>query len=90
MGVGVLKKIITGGFLLLSGVVLYVGIKIAAAMAMPMVNGWSKSTGRFGAAVAEVDGGFALVISVLLGIVGCVFIISESLSSKKKDENIHE
>lgn len=82
-----MRRIIAGGFLLLSGVVLYVGVKIAAAIVMPNINGWSTPPGRFGTAIAEINGGFSLVISVLFSILGSVLIVLEIFKFRKYSSN---
>jgi hypothetical protein len=46
-----LKKIIAGGILLISGIILYLGIHIPAAIQASKLGGWSIPPGRLGTAL---------------------------------------
>ncbi|WP_172196602.1 hypothetical protein [Saccharibacillus qingshengii] len=67
--------LLIGGFLLLSGTLLYVGIHLAAAMSRSEVTSWSGgSFGRYMAAV-ELSGGLpGFWLAVLLGGAGLLIL----------------
>jgi hypothetical protein len=73
-----MKRVIAGGFILLSGIILYLGMHISASLFMPNINGWSTPPGRFGTALSESGGDSASVFAIILCILGFFIIIYES------------
>ncbi|SDT24294.1 hypothetical protein SAMN05444162_3531 [Paenibacillaceae bacterium GAS479] len=76
-----LKKVIAGGFILLSGVILYVGIHISTVPYLSNVGGWSTPPRRFGKALQETDGYMATIISIIMIISGIIILLYESYFS---------
>jgi hypothetical protein len=73
----IMMRVIAGGFILLSGIVLYLGIHISASLIMPNINGWSTPPGRFGTALRETGGYAANIFGIILCILGLFIIIYE-------------
>lgn len=69
-----MKKIITGGFLFISGIFLYTGIRIAAVLYMKELNGWSIPPGRYGTALEEIGGKQDIAVSLGLCLLGIVLM----------------
>jgi hypothetical protein len=72
-----MKRVIGGGFILLSGIILYLGMHISASLFMPNINGWSTPPGRFGTALSESGGHTATIFAILLCLLGFFIIIYE-------------
>ncbi|GEM_PF-3244972 len=70
-----MKKIIAGGLLLISGVILYVEIHVSAALYMSDIRGWNTPPGRFGTALIETGGSTPATLALFLGVAGVVFIL---------------
>lgn len=69
-----MKKILIGGFLFVSGVLLYIGIHISTVIFMTEVKGWSTPPGRFGTALEQVGGKAEFIVALLLCIIGIGFM----------------
>jgi hypothetical protein len=72
-----MKRVIAGGFIFISGIILYLGIHISASLFMTNVNGWSTPPGRFGTALRESGGYTANIFALILCILGFFIIIYE-------------
>jgi hypothetical protein len=82
-----MKKVIAGGFILLSGIILYIGIHISASLFLPILNGWSTPPGRFGTALRE-SGGFTVnIFAIILCVLGLLIIIYECYLREAIDRN---
>lgn len=71
------KRILAGGFILLSGVLLYLGVHLAAVMYLPHITGWSTPPGKYGTALRETGGYAANLISILFMIGGSLILLIE-------------
>jgi hypothetical protein len=74
-----LKQIIAGGIFLISGIILYLGIHIPAAIQASKLGGWTTPPGRLGTALSEMGGITATNNSVIMIIVGVILIVWGSL-----------
>ncbi|QYR21941.1 hypothetical protein KZ483_02575 [Paenibacillus sp. sptzw28] len=70
-----MKNIIAGGIFFISGIILYVGIRIAASLNMNNVNGWSDPPGKFGTSLREIEGVGAHRLAIILITSGFLMII---------------
>ncbi|GIP32786.1 hypothetical protein [Paenibacillus sp. J2TS4] len=75
-----MKKIWAGGILLFNGVILFLGIYIPAAIYASRLTGWTTPPGRLGTALGEMGGTIPFVCSILMMILGIIFILWESFS----------
>ncbi len=53
-----------GGFLFVSGILLYTGIRIAAVLYMKELTGWSTPPGRYGTALEQIGAKKDIVVSL--------------------------
>ncbi len=81
-----MKKIMIGGFLFVSGILLYTGIRIAAVLYMKELNGWSTPPGRYGTALEDIGGKKDIAVSLGLCTLGIVLMLWDGV--KKWIENI--
>jgi hypothetical protein len=81
-----MKKIIIGSVLMLSGILISIGIIIAAAVIMPSMTGWSGSKLWFaifgeeqlnGQAVQSLFLGFPFILGILLSVAGFAILVIE-------------
>jgi hypothetical protein len=82
-----MKRVIAGGFILLSGVILFLGMHISASIFMPNINGWSTPPGRFGTALRESGGYIANIFAIILCILGFFILIYECYLREMIDRN---
>ncbi|MDQ0112588.1 hypothetical protein [Paenibacillus harenae] len=82
-----MKRVIAGGFILLSGIILYLGMHISASIFIPNINGWSTPPGRFGTALRESGGYMANIFAIILCILGFFIIIYECYLKEIIDRN---
>ncbi|QHW33788.1 hypothetical protein GZH47_25310 [Paenibacillus rhizovicinus] len=95
-----MKKIIVGGILLFSGVILYLGVFIPAARLASTLGGWTTPPGRLGTALNETGGSTAYHSSIVMIICGILLLLwgcfGEEVTGlivrvrKIKNENEHE
>lgn len=89
-----MKKIIIGGFLLLVGILLYIGVHLSAAIVMTEIKGWSTPPGRFGTAIEEIGGETEVFLSKVLCLIGIGFMFWETCADKyysiKNKQNIKQ
>ncbi|MGG1555279.1 hypothetical protein [Paenibacillus ferrarius] len=80
-----MKKIVAGGFFLLSGILLYLGIRIPAGITAAKLGGWETPPGRYGTALEAIGGAGPANIAIVFIILGTVMIVlgafSEELSA---------
>ncbi|MGU3567349.1 hypothetical protein [Paenibacillus sp. D51F] len=72
-----MKRVLAGGFILLSGVLLYSGVHLAAAMYLPHITAWSTPPGKYGTALRETGGYAANLVSILFMIGGSLILLIE-------------
>jgi hypothetical protein len=70
-----MKNIIAGGIFFISGIILYVGIRIAASLNMSNLNGWITPPGKFGTSLREIEGVGAHRLAIVLITLGFLMII---------------
>jgi hypothetical protein len=70
-----LKKIIVGGILLFSGIILYLGIYIPAARHASILGGFATPPGRLGTALNEMGGTTAFHYSKVMIICGIFLLL---------------
>lgn len=70
-----MKMIISGGFILFSGVILYIGVHIPAALHAENISGWYTPPGRYGTALEETGGTIGMIISVAMCILGMALLM---------------
>lgn len=70
-----MKKIISGGILMLCGVILYLGAFIPAALYATKLGGWSTPPGRLGTALEATGGTTTIENATIIIISGIVLII---------------
>lgn len=80
-----MKKVITGGFMLISGIFLYIGIHVPAALYITKLTGWTTPPGRYGTAVIDTGGTNAVIISIILSVLGLIFMIWGSVFEPYKN-----
>lgn len=74
-----MKKVLIGGFLFVSGILLYIGIHISTAIFMTEVKAWSTPPGRYGTALEEIGGQAEINISIILCIVGIALMMWDGM-----------
>ncbi|GAK42171.1 hypothetical protein PUW24_01565 [Paenibacillus urinalis] len=72
-----MKRIISGGILLISGTVLYTGIRISTVFYAESLGGWSTPPGKFGTALVESGAVLPRNLSVALMIAGVALVLWE-------------
>ncbi|MCM3785721.1 hypothetical protein M3231_22385 [Neobacillus mesonae] len=73
-----MKKIISGGIFLISGTILYTGIRISASLyASESISGWSTPPGKYGTALEELGAVLPRNLAVVLMIAGVALILWE-------------
>jgi hypothetical protein len=70
-----MKKIMIGGFLFVSGILLYTGIRIAVVLHMKEVTGWSIPPGRYGTALEQIGAKKDIVAALGLCTLGIVLML---------------
>ncbi|WP_090725200.1 hypothetical protein [Paenibacillus sp. PDC88] len=70
-----MKRIISGGILLMSGTILYTGIRISTAIYAESLGGWSTPPGKFGTALEELGAVLPRNLSVALILAGVVLVL---------------
>lgn len=70
-----MKKIIVGGILLFSGVLLYLGVYVPVALHASKLGGWTTPPGRFGTALNEMGGTAAFNYSIIMIICGILLLV---------------
>jgi hypothetical protein len=70
-----MKNIVAGGILLISGIFLFIGVHIPAAIHMKEIGGWNDPPGRYGTALIETGGNTPLTLSILLCILGLILLL---------------
>jgi hypothetical protein len=75
-----LKNIAAGGIFLITGIFLYMSVRISATIHMKEINGWNTPPGRYGTALIETGGHTPLTISILLCILGIGLLLWEVFS----------
>ena len=72
-----MKVFILGAVFFFSGIILYVGVHILAAMYVKEMTGWSTPPGRFGTALAETAGNAPHAFSIWLCIIALILLCWE-------------
>ncbi|MFF2484612.1 hypothetical protein [Paenibacillus sp. NPDC058071] len=70
-----MKKIIAGGIVLLSGVILFLGIYIPMSFHASKLGGWTTPPGRLGTALNEMGGATAFNYSIIMIICGIFLLL---------------
>ncbi|PJN56414.1 hypothetical protein PAEVO_31370 [Paenibacillus sp. GM2FR] len=70
-----MKKVVAGGFLLISGIILYLSVHIPATLFASKLGSWTTPPGRLGTALAEMGAVAAINGSIILIISGVVVIL---------------
>lgn len=70
-----MKKIIVGGILLFSGIILYLGIYIPVALHASILGGWTTPPGRLGTALNEMGGTTAFNYSIVMIICSIILLL---------------
>ncbi|MGO4106262.1 hypothetical protein [Paenibacillus sp. YAF4_2] len=93
-----MKKIIVGGILLFTGIILYLGVYIPAARHSSTLGGWTTPPGRLGTALDEMGGTTTYHNSIVMTICGIILLLWGcfeddivkliKLIVKKRNENI--
>lgn len=73
------KNVLIGGFLLASGILLYIGVQISTVIFMTDGNGWSTPPGRYGTALEQIEGQMEVNTSIVLCILGIGFMMWEGI-----------
>ncbi|MBO7743227.1 hypothetical protein I8J29_03405 [Paenibacillus sp. MWE-103] len=73
-----MKRMLMGGFLLIGGILLYVGTAIAAAVYASNMTFREPSDGRFKAALRETGGAWAHGLAIGLAVIGLAILVYES------------
>lgn len=70
-----MKKVLAGGFMMLSGILLFIGVHIPAAQYSSKLTGWTTPPGRYGTAIIDTGGTSPLIISIILCFLGLLLMI---------------
>ncbi|MFC4810378.1 hypothetical protein [Paenibacillus sp. GCM10023250] len=73
-----MKRMLMGGFLLMGGILLYVGTAIAAAVYASNLTFWEPAAGRFRTALHETGGAWAHGLAIGLAVIGLAILVYES------------
>ncbi|CAM4054955.1 hypothetical protein [Saccharibacillus endophyticus] len=65
-----------GGILLLAGILLYLGVHIAAVLHMPNVHGWQTPPGHYGSAVKDSGGYWMFGLAIILIGLGVLVLVT--------------
>ncbi|MGF7045573.1 hypothetical protein J2T13_000033 [Paenibacillus sp. DS2015] len=77
-----MKKIVAGGFMMIAGVILYIGYHIPAAMNTFEITGWSNPPGRYGTALLETGGRFPMILGIIVGLAGFLILLWGTFSKE--------
>ncbi|MCM3631671.1 hypothetical protein M3194_30785 [Paenibacillus glycanilyticus] len=93
-----MKKIIVGGILLFTGIILFLGVYILAARHSSTLGSWTTPPGRLGTALNEMGGTTAFHNSIIMIVCGIILLLWGcfeddivkliKLIVKKRNENI--
>lgn len=72
-----MKKIVAGGFLLFSGVFLYIGIQVSVALYSIAQSNAHIGLQNYDYTIGVISGKIGVIIAILLGILGTVIILWE-------------
>jgi hypothetical protein len=72
-----MKKIVAGGFILLSGIILYLGVHLSATDYMSHLTEWRSPPGKFGTALQATRGETANLIAIVLCVIGFMILLWE-------------
>ena len=70
-----MRFIITGGFFLLSGVILFSCIYISTSLFAINLSGWATPPGRFATALQQMEGGTVYILSIIVIIFGSLLLL---------------
>ena len=65
-----------GGILLLAGILLYLGVHIAAVLHMPDVHGWQTPPGHYGSALMDSGGYWMFWLAIILIGLGVLVLVA--------------
>ncbi|HEY2491327.1 MAG TPA: hypothetical protein VGI33_00085 [Paenibacillus sp.] len=77
-----MKKIVAGGFMMIAGIILYIGFHIPAAINTFEITGWSNPPGRYGTALLETGGRIPMILGIILGIAGLLILLWGTFSQE--------
>lgn len=84
-----MKRIVSGGIILFAGVALTLGTYIPAAKYSSTLGGWNTPPGRLGTALDAMGGTELFYFSIVLIILGLIFLIIGSFEDLFRNSKRH-